>query len=121
MRRRVNMDDIRPHDLRRTAATYLVNRGTNLALVSKWVLNHSNLQYTGIYTQSMMEPVQAALQEHSEFVMRGGRPEAKAPVPVQAIGNHARDAMEWQGECQEDNAYGAFVPEAPNPTALHGV
>ena len=27
-----------------------------------------------------MEPVRDALQEHSEFVMRGGRAEGKAPV-----------------------------------------
>ncbi len=94
------MEDIRPHDLRRTAATYLVNRGTNLALVSKGVLNHSSLQNTGVYTQSMMEPVQAALQEHSEFVMRGGRAEVKAAVPLAAApstGYHSRDAMEWPG------------------------
>ncbi len=102
IRRRVQMDDLRPHDLRRTAATYLVNRGTNLALVSKGVLNHSNLQNTGIYTQSMMEPVQAALQEHSEFVMRGGRAEAKAAPQLPAAMAPAaypslRDAMEWPG------------------------
>jgi integrase len=102
IRRRVHMEDIRPHDLRRTAATYLVNRGTNLALVSKGVLNHTSLQNTGIYTQSMMEPVQIALQEHSEFVMRGGRSEVKAPVPVppapvQPTAYPSRDAMDWPG------------------------
>jgi integrase len=58
---------IRPHDPRRTAATYLGNRRTNLVPVSKGVLNHTSLQNTGIYAQSMMEPVQAALQEHSEL------------------------------------------------------
>ncbi len=71
-----------------------------LALVSKGVLNHTSLQNTGIYTQSMMEPVQAALQEHSEFVMRGGRAEVKTPVaPVSApsIGYHSQDVMEWPG------------------------
>jgi integrase len=100
IRRRVNMEDIRPHDLRRTAATYLVNRGTNLALVSKGVLNHTSLQNTSIYTQSMMEPVQLALQEHSEFVMRGGRAEVKAPVPVHAapsLNLSLRDTMDWPG------------------------
>ena len=100
IRRRVNMEDIRPHDLRRTCATYLVNRGTNLALVSKGVLNHTSLQNTGIYTQSMMEPVQAALQEHSEFVMRGGRAEVTIPPPraqaaVQTV--IGQDSMEWPG------------------------
>jgi integrase len=102
IRRRVNMEDIRPHDLRRTAATYLVCRGTNLALVSKGVLNHTSLQNTGIYTQSMMEPVQLALQEHSEFVMRGGRAGVKAAVsvpraPAQPTVYPFRDAMEWPG------------------------
>ena len=100
--RRIGVENLHPHDLRRTCATYLVNRGTNLALVSKGVLNHTSLQNTGIYTQSMMEPVQAALQEHSEFVMRGGRAESKAPVPSQApaaplVNQLLRDTIEWPG------------------------
>lgn len=104
IRRRVNMNDIRPHDLRRTAATYLVNRGTNLALVSKGVLNHSSLQNTGIYTQAMQEPVRAALQEHSEFVMRGGRAEDRTKsvqmpaAPTHLTGYTSREAREeWPG------------------------
>jgi integrase len=99
--RRMSLENLHPHDLRRTCATYLVNRGTNLALVSKGVLNHTSLQNTGIYTQSMMEPVQIALQEHSEFVMRGGRAEVKAPgvppAPVQPTVYLSRDAIEWPG------------------------
>ncbi len=105
--RRIDIDDLWIYDLRRTCATFLVNRGTNIALVSKGVLNHTNMQHTGVYTQTMMEPVQAALQEHSEFVMRGGRAESKMPpvlqlappqAPLEAAQPHSgRQEMEWPG------------------------
>lgn len=96
--RRINIANLRPHDLRRTCATFLVNRGTNLALVSKGVLNHTSLQNTGIYTQSMLEPVQAALQEHSEFIMAKHRESLGVP-PISASVHHreAPSAMEWPG------------------------
>jgi integrase len=102
IRRRVNMEDIRPHDLRRTCATYLAGSGVNIALISKGVLNHTSLTNTSIYVQAMVGPVEDALQQHSEFVMRGGRAEVKAPVPVpaapaQSTVHHSRDTMEWPG------------------------
>ncbi|NGZ98419.1 MAG: hypothetical protein CV089_20220 [Nitrospira sp. WS110] len=67
--RRAGLGDVHPHDLRRTCATYLVNRGVNIALVSKGVLNHVNLQTTGVYTQAMAEPVEVALNNNAERVL----------------------------------------------------
>ena len=51
----------------------------------------------------MMEPVQAALQEHSEFVCGGGWAEVKAqtllpPAGTRSTVNHSQDAREeWPG------------------------
>jgi integrase len=84
IRQRIGLGDVHIYDLRRSCATYLVNRGTNIALVSKGVLNHTNMQHTGVYTQTMTEPVQAALEEHANFVMSGGRADRPAP-PVRQL------------------------------------
>ena len=40
---------LRPHDLRRHAATYASRSGTPLEIVSKVILRHSNLQTTQRY------------------------------------------------------------------------
>ncbi len=41
--------DLRPHDLRRFAATFASRSGTPIEIVSKVILRHSNLQTTQLY------------------------------------------------------------------------
>jgi integrase len=41
--------DLRPHDLRRHAATYASRSGTPIEIVSKVILRHSNLATTQLY------------------------------------------------------------------------
>jgi integrase len=41
--------DLRPHDLRRHAATYASRSGTPIEIVSKVILRHANLQTTQLY------------------------------------------------------------------------
>ena len=41
--------DLRPHDLRRFAATYASRSGTPIEIVSKVILRHQNLQTTQLY------------------------------------------------------------------------
>ena len=41
--------DLRPHDLRRFAATFASRSGTPIEIVSKVILSHSNLQITQLY------------------------------------------------------------------------
>lgn len=41
--------DIKPHDLRRYAATYASRSGTPLEIVSKLILRHSNISTTQRY------------------------------------------------------------------------
>jgi len=40
---------LRPHDLRRSAATYASRSGVPLEIVSKVILRHSNLSTTQMY------------------------------------------------------------------------
>ena len=47
--------DLRPHDLRRHAATYASRSGTPLEIVSKVILRHSNLSTTQLYLGKVSE------------------------------------------------------------------
>jgi len=90
------MDDLWTYDLRRSCATIMANRGTNLGLISKGILNHTNLQHTGVYIQSMLGPVETALQEHSEFLLSKGRGEIEVPR-VSDVRLPAVHSEEWPG------------------------
>lgn len=48
--------DLRPHDLRRHAATYASRAGTPLEIVSKVILRHSNLSTTQLYLGKVSDP-----------------------------------------------------------------
>ena len=41
--------DLKPHDLRRHAATYASRSGTPIEIVSKVILRHANLATTQLY------------------------------------------------------------------------
>jgi integrase len=72
IRAAAGIPDVKLHDLRRTCATYLADQGANLAIISKGVLNHTNLQTTSIYVQQMQEPVMRALEAHSAALKKMG-------------------------------------------------
>jgi integrase len=63
--------DVRPHDLRRTCASYLDHFGTSLATISKQVLQHTNFTTTTRYVQTFPEAAQTALNEHAERLLGG--------------------------------------------------
>lgn len=58
------LPDLTIHDLRRTCASWLACHGENIAIIAN-VLNHSSLQYTGIYARLNISPVTRALEENS--------------------------------------------------------
>lgn len=72
VRHAAGLPDVHLHDLRRTCATYLADEGANLSVISKGVLNHTNLQTTSIYVQQMQAPVAKALEAHSAVLRRMG-------------------------------------------------
>jgi integrase len=99
--RRINIQDLWLYDMRRSCATIMMNRGVDLGTISKGILAHSNFQHTAVYCQTMPQTVELAIQDHSKFVLGGGRPEVKtAPVPPTAgrsTAYHSPEAMEWPG------------------------
>lgn len=100
--RRIKIKDLRLYDLRRSCATFMMNRGVSLGTISKGILNHSSLQHSGVYIQEMPETVEHALRDHSRFVLGGGHEQPKlaptqppvAPAPAVVEGE---SGMEWPG------------------------
>ena len=55
------INDLRPHDLRRTHATWQSDRGENLITIAR-TLGHSDFQSTAVYAWSQTEPIRLAMQ-----------------------------------------------------------
>ena len=61
--------DVRIHDLRRTCATYLDYHGASTSLISKGILQHTNLQSTSRYIQSIPDKVDKILNAHADWLL----------------------------------------------------
>jgi integrase len=68
--------DLRPHDLRRTPASYLAADGNGLPLIGK-LLNHSRSETTAIYARVNVDPVRVALQTTVDAVYAARRAKRK--------------------------------------------
>jgi integrase len=75
IRRRVGLKDVRIHDLRRTAASWLAINGSNLPVIQS-MLNHKSLAATQVYARLSVEPVRLALDDQAERML------GPVPVPV---------------------------------------
>lgn len=64
-RRRLGLDDVRLHDLRRTCASYLAMSGENLSHIQN-VLNHRSLTPTSIYARLNTKAVDRTLQAQAD-------------------------------------------------------
>ncbi|MBX3329459.1 MAG: tyrosine-type recombinase/integrase [Nitrospira sp.] len=92
IRGRVGIHDVRIHDLRRTAASWLAIAGSNLPVIQQ-ILNHSSLTSTQVYARLSIAPVCQALDEQAERILR-----TVAPVPALALGvEQIEQADEWSG------------------------
>jgi len=57
----------RPHDLRRTFATWQIQSGTDISVVSK-ALCHTSLKHTMIYAQTNLDQVRNSIESAFEFM-----------------------------------------------------
>ncbi|HEV8620016.1 MAG TPA: site-specific integrase [Nitrospiraceae bacterium] len=73
IRRRVGLNDVRIHDLRRTAASWLSIHGSNLQVIQS-MLNHRSLSSTQVYARLSLAPVALALNDQCERML--------GPVPT---------------------------------------
>jgi integrase len=76
IRRRVGLTDVRIHDLRRTAASWLAINGANLPVIQS-MLNHRSLSSTQVYARLSVAPVRLALDDQAERML--------GPVPVPVV------------------------------------
>jgi len=84
LRRRMGLPDVRIHDLRRTAASWLAINGSNLPVIQQ-VLNHRSLSSTQVYARLSVAPVRLALDDLAERMLR--------PGPVVEFGKPNRDEI----------------------------
>lgn len=80
IRARVGLNDVRIHDLRRTAASWLAISGENLPVIQR-TLNHSSLTATQVYARLDITPVRRALDQQAERMMQTLTP---LPIPEEA-------------------------------------
>lgn len=69
-----NIPDVTPHDLRRTGCSYMLNNNENLMLVSKGIMNHSNVQTTRIYFNPFQRTVKDVMDRQAERLMEYRKP-----------------------------------------------
>ena len=100
IRRRVGLRDVRIHDLRRTAASWLAINGENLPVIQR-MLNHTSLSSTQVYARLSLAPVGRALNDQCERML--GSVPGPSPVtltypvivPPRSCKNEERE--EWPG------------------------
>lgn len=77
---RAGLQDVRKHDLRHTAASWLAQRGASLAVIGA-ALGHRDIKSTMRYAHMIVDPVRAALQAaHDESL--GGKPARKVAARI---------------------------------------
>lgn len=72
VRRLCNLNDVRLHDLRRTAASHMAINGENLTTIQK-MLDHSSLQATAIYARLNLDALDGALQRNADRFFSSGK------------------------------------------------
>jgi len=95
IRRRVGLRDVRIHDLRRTAASWLAINGSNLQ-VNQSMLNQTSLGATQVYARLSVEPVRLALDNQAERMLGPGPAPTSSPVALAGPVITAPE-MEWPG------------------------
>lgn len=98
IRRRAGLPNVRVHDLRRTAASWLAISGENLPVIQQ-VLNHSSLAVTQVYARLSVAPVRRALDEQATRMLGLGPGPASSPVALvcPVIASPETQTPEWPG------------------------
>lgn len=91
----MGLKDVRIHDLRRTAASWLAINGSNLPVIQS-MLNHKSLRSTQVYARLSVAPVRLALDDQAERMLGPVAVSLPSPVaPVVPVVASLRE--EWPG------------------------
>ena len=98
IRKKVGLKDVRIHDLRRTAASWLAINGSNLPVIQS-MLNHKSLTSTQIYARLSVAPVRLALDDQAERMLGPAfAPAVSLATAVQpAVSIAETQSPEWPG------------------------
>jgi integrase len=94
----VGLVDVRIHDLRRTAASWLAINGSNLQVIQT-MLNHRSVSSTQVYARLSLAPVAMALNDQCERML-GPRPVPTTLQPQQTmmrVPSRGEERDEWPG------------------------
>lgn len=69
-----NIPDVTLHDLRRTGCTYMLNNNENLMLVSRGIMNHTNVQTTRTYFKPFQRTVKDVMDRQAERLIQYRKP-----------------------------------------------
>lgn len=67
------IEDIRPHDLRRSLGSWMVNTGASIAIVGG-ALGHKDAASTKIYARLAIDPIKGAMEIATEAMMKAAKP-----------------------------------------------
>jgi len=65
IKRNAGLNDVRPHDLRRTAGSWINNNGASLHMTGR-ILNQTTQQVTAVYARHDLAPISKVLSDHSK-------------------------------------------------------
>ena len=66
---RAELADFRLHDLRRSFASFQINAGSNMSVISK-SLNHSSTQITQVYARLDLDPVRKSVENGVDYFLK---------------------------------------------------
>lgn len=97
IRRRAGLPDVRIHDLRRTAASWLSINGSNIQVIAA-MLNHKSLTSTQIYARLSVAPIRLALDDQAERMLGPAAvPTTGPPQPTMVMAASGEERDEWPG------------------------
>lgn len=71
---RAELNDIRPHDLRRSLGSWMVNTGASLAIVGG-ALGHMDSASTKVYARLAIDPIKGAMETAADAMMKAAKPD----------------------------------------------
>jgi len=81
--KRAGLEDVRPHDLRRTMASWMVAAGASMPTIGK-ALGHSSMNATAVYARSAISDVRLHMDAVSKAMQEAGKPPVVSPSPAKA-------------------------------------
>ncbi len=71
--KRAGLENIRPHDLRRSLGSWMANTGASMVIIGG-ALGHKDPQSTKVYARLAVDPIKFAMETASDAMMKAAKP-----------------------------------------------